>query len=95
MDFELSDEQAMFRKVLQDFVRDHIVPVAHDWEQRGRYPTEIVDVMKSMGLFGMTVPEAYGGMGTDMVSFALVFEELSGAGWASRGSSGVTPSRAG
>ena len=80
MDFELSDEQAMFRKVLQDFVRDHIVPVAHDWEQRGRYPTEIVDVMKSMGLFGMTVPESYGGMGSDMVSLALVFEELS-RGW--------------
>ena len=80
MDFELNDEQAMFRKVLQDFVRDHIVPVAHDWEQRGRYPTEIVDVMKSMGLFGMTVPESYGGMGIDMVSLALVFEELS-RGW--------------
>ena len=80
MDFELSDEQAMFRNVLQDFVRDHIVPVAHDWEQQGRYPIEIVDVMKSMGLFGMTVPESYGGMGSDMVSLALVFEELS-RGW--------------
>ena len=80
MDFELSDEQAMFRTVLQDFVRDHIVPVAHDWEQRGRYPTEIVDAMKSMGLFGLTVPERYGGMGADMVSLALVFEELS-RGW--------------
>jgi alkylation response protein AidB-like acyl-CoA dehydrogenase len=80
MDFELSYEQAMFRRVLQDFVRDHIVPIARDWERRGRYPTEIVDVMKSMGLFGMTVPESYGGMGSDMVSLALVFEELS-RGW--------------
>jgi alkylation response protein AidB-like acyl-CoA dehydrogenase len=80
VNFELSDEQAMFRKVLQDFVRVHIVPVARDWEHRGRYPSEIVDVMKSMGLFGLTVPESYGGMGSDMVSLALVFEELS-RGW--------------
>ncbi|HEX9710981.1 MAG TPA: acyl-CoA dehydrogenase family protein, partial [Actinomycetota bacterium] len=40
MDFELSEEQAMFRKVIQDFVRDHIRPVARDWEHEGRYPTE-------------------------------------------------------
>lgn len=80
MDFQLSDEQTMFRRVLQDFVRQHITPVARRWEREGRYPTEIVDAMKRMGLFGLTVPESYGGMGVDMVSFALVFEELS-RGW--------------
>ena len=80
MDFQLSDEQAMFRRVLQDFVREHVVPVARDWEHDGRYPTEIVEGMKRMGLFGLTVPERYGGMGADMVSFALAFEELS-RGW--------------
>jgi alkylation response protein AidB-like acyl-CoA dehydrogenase len=69
----------MFRKVLQDFVRDHIAPVAREWEHEGRYPTEIVDVMKSMGLFGITIPQEYGGMGADMVSLALVFEEISRA----------------
>jgi alkylation response protein AidB-like acyl-CoA dehydrogenase len=80
MDFHLSDEQEMFRKVLQDFVRDHIIPVAREWEHAGRYPTEIVDVMKSMGLFGITIPADFGGMGADMVSLALVFEEIS-RGW--------------
>src|SRR6516165_10761515 len=80
MDFELTAEQAMFRTVLRAFVRDHIVPVAREWEHQGRYPTEIVDRMKSMGLFGLTIPESYGGMGSDMVSVALVFEELS-RGW--------------
>jgi alkylation response protein AidB-like acyl-CoA dehydrogenase len=80
MDFQLSDEQAMFRRVLQVFVREHITPVARDWEREGRYPTEIVEVMKQMGLFGLTIPEDHGGMGTDMISFALVFEELS-RGW--------------
>ncbi len=80
MDFRLSDEQEMFRSVLRDFVRDHIAPVARDWEHQGRYPTEIVDVMKDMGLFGITIPPSHGGMGCDMVSIALVFEEIS-RGW--------------
>jgi alkylation response protein AidB-like acyl-CoA dehydrogenase len=79
MDFRLSEEQEMFRKVLQDFVRDHVAPVAREWEHEGRYPTEIVEVMKSMGLFGITIPEEYGGLGVDMVSLALVFEEISRA----------------
>jgi alkylation response protein AidB-like acyl-CoA dehydrogenase len=80
MDFHLSEEQTAFRKVLQNFVREHIAPVAREWEHSGRYPTEIVDVMKSMGLFGITIPVEYGGMGADMVSLALVFEEIS-RGW--------------
>jgi alkylation response protein AidB-like acyl-CoA dehydrogenase len=80
MDFNLSEEQAMFRGVLRDFVRGHIAPVARDFEHGGRYPTEIVERMRQMGLFGLTVPDAFGGMGADMVSFALVFEELS-RGW--------------
>ena len=79
MDFQLSEEQAMFRKVLQDFAREHIKPVAREWEHSGRYPTEIVAEMRTMGLFGITVPAAYGGMDVDMVSLALVFEEISKA----------------
>ena len=54
--------------------------MAHEWEQEGRYPTEIVEVMKAMGLFGITIPEEFGGMDADMVSLAIVFEELS-RGW--------------
>jgi len=79
MDFELSEEQHLFRKVIQDFVRDHIRPVAREWEHEGRYPTEIVAKMREMGLFGITVPEEYGGLGLDTVSMALVFEEISRA----------------
>jgi len=79
MDFDLSEEQAIFRKVIQDFVRDHIRPVARDWEHEGRYPTEIVAKMREMGLFGITVPEEYGGLGLDTVSMAIVFEEISRA----------------
>jgi len=80
MDFELTAEQRLFRRTLRDFVDSEIVPVARDWEHSGRYPTEIVETMKQMGLFGLTVPEEYGGLAADMVSFTLVFEEIS-RGW--------------
>jgi alkylation response protein AidB-like acyl-CoA dehydrogenase len=80
VDFELSEEQQIFRKTLRDFVRDRIAPVAREWEQSGRYPTEIVEGMKALGLFGLTVPEAYGGLAVDLVSFTIAFEEIS-RGW--------------
>ncbi|MFK4037758.1 acyl-CoA dehydrogenase family protein [Nonomuraea wenchangensis] len=80
MDFELTDEQKAFRETLRAFVDKEIVPVAVEWERSGRYPAEIIDKMKQMGLFGLSVPEEYGGMGADMVSFALVFEEIA-RGW--------------
>lgn len=80
MDFGLSDQQRLFRDTVRDFVAKEITPVAQEWERTNRYPTEIVDTMKRLGLFGMTVPAAYGGLGIDMVSFALVFEEIS-KGW--------------
>src|SRR5512135_1287663 len=80
MDFELTDEQRMFRDTLRAFVDARVRPVAREWEHSGRYPTEIVEAMKTMGLFGVTVPARYGGLDLDMVSFALVFEEIS-RGW--------------
>lgn len=80
MRFELDEDQREFKALLRTFVDKEIVPVAREWEQSGRYPSEIVDHMKEMGLFGITVPEEYGGLDLDPVSFALVFEEIS-RGW--------------
>ncbi|WP_113701245.1 acyl-CoA dehydrogenase family protein [Nonomuraea lactucae] len=80
MDFELTGEQRAFRETLRAFVDKEIVPVATEWEHAGRYPTEIVEKMKRMGLFGLSVPEEYGGLDADMVTFALVFEEIA-RGW--------------
>lgn len=80
MDFELTEEQRLFRDTLRDFVDREIRPVVREWEAADRYPAEIVETMKGLGLFGLTVPEEYGGLGADMVSFALVFEEIS-KGW--------------
>ncbi|MER5458023.1 acyl-CoA dehydrogenase family protein [Micromonospora sp. NPDC002389] len=80
MDFTLTEEQREFQQLLRSFVNREIIPVAREWEQTGRYPTEIVRGMADMGLFGVTVPESYGGLDLDPVSFALVFEEIS-RGW--------------
>ena len=80
MDFQLSDEQKLYRDTLRAFVDKEIVPVAKEWEHSGRYPTEIVEGMKQLGLFGLAVPEEYGGLAADTVSFALTFEEIS-RGW--------------
>ena len=80
MDFELTDEQQMFQDVLRSFVSEHIKPVVREYEREGRYPSEIVAKMAEMGLFGITVPAEFGGLGLDTVSMSLVFEEIS-RGW--------------
>jgi alkylation response protein AidB-like acyl-CoA dehydrogenase len=80
VDFDLSPEQRLLRDTLRAFVDEQIRPVAQEWEASGHYPEEIVTTMREMGLFGLTVPEEYGGMAADMVSLAIVFEEIS-RGW--------------
>ncbi len=76
MDFELSEEQRLFRDTIRDFVAKEIEPVASEWEATDRYPTEIVEGLKEMGLFGMMSPEEDGGLDLDFVTYAMVFEEL-------------------
>jgi len=80
VDFTLTEQQRDFQQALRRFVDREIVPVASEWERSGRYPTEIVDHLRAMGLFGLTTPEEYGGLALDMVSFTLVYEEIS-RGW--------------
>ncbi|GII57453.1 isovaleryl-CoA dehydrogenase [Planotetraspora thailandica] len=80
MDFELDEDQRLFQRTLREFVERDIVPVASEWERSGRYPDTIIERFREMGLFGITVPEEYGGLDLDRVSFALVFEEIA-RGW--------------
>lgn len=80
MDLTLSVEQEQWRAALRRFVEREIVPVARDWEQQGRYPAEIVEGMRKMGLFGLLVPADHGGLEVDAISFAVTFEEIS-RGW--------------
>jgi alkylation response protein AidB-like acyl-CoA dehydrogenase len=80
MDFELNEDQRDFQRTMREFVDKEIKPVANEMERIGEYPTEIVEKFKEMGLFGMTIPEQYGGLDLDAVSFAIVFEEIA-RGW--------------
>ena len=79
MDFELSDEQRLFRQTLREFADKEIMPVAPEWEAAGRYPAEIVGRLRELGLFGLNVPEEYGGLAADRVCYALAFEEIAPA----------------
>src|ERR1700689_897093 len=80
MDFGLTAEQQLFRDTLRAFVDEQIRPVAREWEESGGYPDEIATTRRRLGLFGLAVPEEYGGMAADMVSLALAFEEIP-RGW--------------
>lgn len=80
MDFELDDDQILFRSTVREFVDREVRPVVREWEASDRYPHEIVAGMREMGLFGMTIPEQHGGLGLDLVTLTIVFEELS-RGW--------------
>ncbi len=79
---ELSDEQRAIVAAVREFVVKEVYPVANELEHRDEFPEAIVEQMKEMGLFGLTVPEAYGGAGLDLLTYALVGVELS-RGWMS------------
>ena len=68
--------------LVRDFVRRDVEPVASRYDHEDVYPTELVDTMRELGLFGITIPEEYGGLGLDHVTLAIIFEELS-KGWMS------------
>jgi butyryl-CoA dehydrogenase len=79
---DLSDEQKAIIEMVRDFVARDVKPQASDLEHGDEYPTELVATMKEMGLFGVTIPEQYGGAGLDLTTDALVQVELS-RGWMS------------
>jgi alkylation response protein AidB-like acyl-CoA dehydrogenase len=80
--FELTEDQKMIVETVRDFVDDEVIPVADDLEHRDEFPEKIVEGMKALGLFGLTVPEEYGGAGLDLMTYALAGVELS-RGWMS------------
>ncbi len=68
--------------LVREFVRREVAPQAAAHDRDDSYPTELVDKMQELGLFGIAVPEEYGGLGLDHTTFAMIFEELS-KGWMS------------
>ena len=69
-------------ETVRKFVQREVIPVAADLERTDTFPTEIVEQMKGLGLFGVTIPEAYGGLGLDLLTYIGVIEELA-YGWMS------------
>ena len=80
--FEMTEEQAAVVDTVRDFVDNEVFPVADELEHRDEFPEKIVQQMKDLGLFGLTVPEEYGGAGMDLMTYALAGVELS-RGWMS------------
>src|SRR5207245_1804175 len=78
----LTDVQREILATVRDFVDKEIIPHAQALEHADAYPSDIVDGMKEMGLFGLTIPEEYGGLGESLLTYALVVEQIA-RGWMS------------
>ena len=78
----LTDTQGEIVSAVREFVDKAIIPQAQELEHSDTYPTAIVEQMKEMGLFGLTIPEEYGGIGESLLTYALCVEEIA-RGWMS------------
>ncbi|MGI5229264.1 acyl-CoA dehydrogenase family protein [Actinoallomurus sp. CA-142502] len=78
----LTDLQQEILSTVRDFVSKEIIPHARELERSDTYPQDIVDGMRRLGLFGLMIPEEYGGLGESLLTYALVVEEIA-RGWMS------------
>lgn len=79
MDFGYRDDQLAVQSAVRDFARDRIVPNAEKWSEAGAFPIELLPELAQLGLTGMAVPVELGGAGLDVLTIALVMEELGAA----------------
>ena len=79
---DLTDEQRAISEMVRQFADEQIIPNAEHYDHEDEFPEPIVEQMKELGLFGVTIPEEYGGMGLDLTTYAMIVEELS-RGWIS------------
>ena len=79
---DLTDEQQAITEMVRQFADNEIIPHAEEYDHEDKFPEPIVEQMKELGLFGVTIPEEYGGMGLDLTTYAMIVEELS-RGWIS------------
>ncbi|MFC1679136.1 acyl-CoA dehydrogenase family protein [Elusimicrobiota bacterium] len=76
MDFQLSEEQEMIRETVRKFAEAKIKPVAHELDEKEEFSVETTKAMGELGVFGIIVPEEYGGQGLDYLSYVIAIEEL-------------------
>jgi alkylation response protein AidB-like acyl-CoA dehydrogenase len=79
---EKTDEQKAITEMVRQFVDNEVLPIAEEHDHEDKFPEAVVEQMKELGLFGVTIPEEYGGMGLDLTTYAMIVEELS-RGWIS------------
>src|SRR5205807_3838946 len=79
---EQTDEQRAITEMVRQFVDEQVIPIAEEYDHEDKFPEAVVEQMKELGLFGVTIPEEYGGMGLDLTTYAMIVEELS-RGWIS------------
>ena len=79
---EKTDEQKAITEMVRQFVDEQIIPQAEHYDHEDEFPEPIVEQMRELGLFGVTIPEEHGGMGLDLTTYAMIVEELS-RGWIS------------
>ena len=72
----LSSDQIMIRDMVREFSRNHLTPNSAKWDKERTFPAEALKAMAQLGLFGMMIPQKWGGAGTDTVSFVLAIEEI-------------------
>ncbi len=78
----LTEDQTEILKAVRQFVDEKIIPVATELEHKDEYPTEIVEGLKELGIFGLMIPEEYDGLGESLLTYALCVEEIA-RGWMS------------
>lgn len=76
MNFDLSEEQQMIREAVRDFAELEIRPIAQELDEKAEFSTYLTKKMGELGLFGMYLPEKYGGQGLDTLSYIIAVEEL-------------------
>ena len=76
MNFDLEPEHELLRDTVRQYALEKVAPVAEELDREKRFPYEIVAELAELGLMGMTIPEEYGGAGTDTLSYAIAVEEL-------------------
>src|SRR5215213_2744069 len=77
-----TDEQKAITEMVRQFVDNEVIPIAEEHDHEDKFPEALVEQMRELGLFGVTIPEEYGGMGLDLTTYAMIVEELS-RGWIS------------
>ncbi len=76
VDFGLSEEHRALARAVREFTHDQVAPVIGDYYERGEFPYKLISELAELGVFGLTIPEEYGGSGGDFLAFTIVLEEL-------------------